>query len=133
MKLKLKENPREWQKFTTVIMVLFTAICFTLWRREMVSTTVLSVACAVWGAVLVTAWVYARPFRQFYRVGMTVSFRIGQVMSAVLLTFFFLLVITPLGWVLRLAGKDLLQLKRNRTATTYWNPSRPSSDFERQF
>jgi hypothetical protein len=54
-------------------------------------------------------------------------------MGAVMLTLFFLLLLTPLGLILRITGKDPLQLKRPRSARTYWHPSRAGSAFDRLF
>jgi hypothetical protein len=46
---------------------------------------------------------------------------------------FFIFIITPLGWVLRLSGKDLLQLKRPREANTFWHSSKDGSPMDRLF
>ena len=43
------------------------------------------------------------------------------------------MIVTPLGLVLRVMGKDLLKLKRNPAATTYWQLARTSEQFDRQF
>jgi hypothetical protein len=54
-------------------------------------------------------------------------------MGKVLLTIFFLLVVTPLGLLLRLLGKDLLRLKRRRDVATHWQPAKSNHQFDRQF
>jgi hypothetical protein len=64
---------------------------------------------------------------------MTASFHVGQVTGKVLLTVFFLLVVTPLGLLLRITGKDLLGLKRNLEDASYWRDSRPPGPLDRQF
>ena len=133
MKLKLKENPREWQKFTTVMMVMVGALSTLAWRRGFLAREVWLGLIAAAVAVAVTAWIYPAPFRKFYRGGMTVSFHMGQVMSRVLLTLFFFLILTPLGLILRILGKDLLGLRRPAQATTYWHPAKTSNSFDRQF
>jgi len=46
---------------------------------------------------------------------------------------FFWLVLTPMGLLLRLWGKDLLTLRRRTTSTTYWRSARISDQFDRQF
>ena len=46
---------------------------------------------------------------------------VGYVLSNVILALMFFLVITPLGIILRLIGKDLLQQRRRQT-TTQWTP-----------
>ena len=50
---------------------------------------------------------------------------LGFVVSHVILTLFFFLVITPVGLVARLLGKDFLSLKLDRETQTYWIPRRP--------
>ena len=72
-------------------------------------------------------------FRGFYRAGMTVSFYVGQIVSRISLTVFFLLVVTPLGLLLRVFGKDLLQLKRKPTAHSYWHSVNRPQNLDRQF
>ena len=127
MKLKLKENPKEWLKFTAVMGVMVGVLSFLLYRPAF--PIVLGVCLA---SLIVCA---ARPrwFRGFYRAGMTVSFHIGQVMGRILLTVFFLVVVTPMGLLLRLLGKDLLQLKRPAGANTYWRPAKTANQFDRMF
>jgi hypothetical protein len=42
-------------------------------------------------------------------------------------------ILTPAGWILRLAGKDLLQLKRQAGATTFWQTAKDASPLDRLF
>jgi hypothetical protein len=46
----------------------------------------------------------------------------GLVMTTVLLTLTFYLMITPLGLLMRLFGKDLLERKFDKNAKSYWYP-----------
>ena len=50
-----------------------------------------------------------------------------------LLLLFFIAVITPLGLVLRLAGRDGLQLKRRRQAKTYWREAKDCGPLNRLY
>ena len=127
MQLKLKENPREWLKFTAVMALLVSVLSFLLYRP--VFWSVLGISFAT----LIVCALRPRWFRGFYRGGMTVSFHIGQVMGRILLTIFFLTVVTPMGLLLRLSGKDLLQLKRPAGANTYWRQAKTSNQFDRMF
>ena len=132
MSLKLKEDPKEWLKFTTALGVAVGALTVLLWTRQILSQTVLTCVLLLASATLLICWVRPKWFRPVYRVGMTVSFHIGQVIGRILLAIFFCLVLTPMGLLLRLWGKDLLVLRR-KTATTYWHSSRTSDRFDRQF
>ena len=127
MQLKLKESPREWLKFTAVMALLMSVLSFVLYRPAFPIVLGLGIVA------LIVCALRPRWFRGFYRAGMTVSFHIGQVMGRIMLTILFLLVVTPMGLLLRLFGKDLLQLKRPAGATTYWRPAKTSNQFDRMF
>ena len=64
---------------------------------------------------------------------MTLSFQVGQIIGRILLTLFFFLLVTPMGLMLRLLGKDLLRLKRTPDAKTYWRKAKDNRDFDRMF
>ena len=72
-----------------------------------------------------------------YIAWMSVAFVLGFVMAHVILAVLFYLVITPIGLLAKLAGKDFLSLKLDRAAKSYWIPreKKPKSaaDYERQF
>jgi hypothetical protein len=132
MSLRLKENPREWQKFTASVAVMISIVAWLLNRKGGLPVPVWTIWLGA-GSLVLTSLVMPRGFRGFYRVGMSVGFFIGQAVGKVLLVLFFLALVIPLGLVLRLMGKDLLALKRPRNASTYWTKPRQISDFDRQF
>jgi hypothetical protein len=133
MQLKLKENPREWQKFTVVLAVMGGVLSWLAYHRRWLPAESCFGILAVLVAAIVLSLLFPRWFRPLYRGGMTVSFRIGQVMGAILLTLFFVVVLTPIALLLRLTGKDLLRLKRESGATTFWQPAKCSKEFDRMF
>jgi hypothetical protein len=60
----------------------------------------------------------------------------GWIMTRVVLSVFFFVVLTPIGLVLRLLGKDLIDKKVERGVPSYWKEkTRPldSRSMERQF
>ena len=132
MRLKLKEEPKEWLQFTAVMAALAVLVSALLYRRKVIGVEALSGIAIAAVLVLCVCAIRPRWFRGFYRAGMTMSFRVGQTLGWLWLTLLFLLVLTPLGLLLRAFGKDLLAMKRRKT-DTYWRPARPSGDFDRQF
>lgn len=131
--MKLKEDPREWQKFTAVLAIVIVLVSYGVWRRNGLPDWTLNTGLAL-GALLMTGALLApRAFRSPYRAAMTASHRVGQVMGRVLLTIFYILVLTPIGLTLRLMGKDLLGLRRKPGGTTYWRKARPVSPLDRMF
>ncbi len=71
-------------------------------------------ALAVVGAV---APIVLRPV---YYVWMTLALAMGFVMTRVILTLFFFLVLTPVGLVFKVIGRDALHRKLDREGSTYW-------------
>jgi hypothetical protein len=133
MQPKLKENPWEWRKFTWVVVALLGLLAAGAYRRHWLGRTGGASVLAVLVLVALVAGVWPQGFRGFYRRGMTVSFHVGQFLGRLMLVLFFLVVVTPLGWMLRWTGKDLLRLRRDTNATTYWHPVRNSRHFDRLF
>ena len=75
------------------------------------------------GAVLIAfGAVWPRALKYPYIAWMTMAFALGFVMSHVILTLFFFLLITPIGLVARLFGKDFLNRTLDLQVTTYWIP-----------
>ena len=69
------------------------------------------------------------------KVWMTLALLMGWVMSRVILAVLFFLVVTPIGLILRLSGKDLLDKKAGAKKESYWTPhqARAKEDYENQF
>ena len=133
MQPELKEDPREWRKFTAVMAVTVCLVSFLLARRGILSREGFYLVAAVATLAVTLSLFFPRAFRSFYRAGMTVSFHIGQVMGKVLLTLLFIIVVTPLAVLLRLLGKDLLKLRWDRNTQTYFTPAKFSDKFDRMF
>jgi hypothetical protein len=90
------------------------------------------------GVLLVLAGlVFPKGLKQVYLAWMTMAILLGFVVSHVVLTIFFGLIIAPIGLTARLFGKDFLRLRIQPQAPTYWitrdRGARPKSDYERQF
>ena len=58
---------------------------------------------------------------------------LGKIMSPVIMGIIFFLVVTPIGWLMRLFGKDILNLKFNNKATYWIEKNGPKSKMRNQF
>jgi hypothetical protein len=130
---KLKEDPREWRKFVLVMSLAVALMAWVLHRKRMLSDAAFYPWLSLAVVLAITGACFPSLYRGFYRTVMTASFHVGQVMGRVLLTLFFLVVVTPMGLLLRLFGKDLLGLKKAPPGASYWRPARSSCHFDRQF
>jgi hypothetical protein len=94
----------------------------------------------VWGAGLLLAGLgglVPACLKQVYVGWMGIGIVLGTVVGTLLLTLFYYFMVSPLGLVARLTGKDFLSLKWDRKADSYWKLREPGNkdreDYERQF
>jgi len=131
----LKATPRDLRRFGLTVGGVFCALGLLFFLRHkpwwpwFVSP---GLPLVVLGAALPCSlkWVYA--------VWMTLAMLMGAVVSTILLTLLYFLVVTPIGLVARLAGKDFLSRRLAASATSYWiqrDTSKPKQkrEHERQF
>ena len=133
MRLHFKEDPKEWRKAALLGLIGPAAITGILRWRGVVSTTCLVAALAVIALVALCAWVRPRWFRGYYRFTTRLGFYIIQIIGKVVLAALFFLILTPFGWILRLLGKDFLQLKSPRNQKTFWQPARQDGSLDSIF
>lgn len=133
MKLRLSEKPRDWRVFGLSLAASLTLVLIFLgWRGTLRPMSAAGLALVPAGLVLL-ALAAPRALRPVYRAGMRVGFVLGVVMGRVMLALLFVLVVTPLGLLLRALGKDLLRQRRPRTGETCWRPARRRGELDRLF
>jgi hypothetical protein len=132
---ELKTGPRELRKFGLLVGGVFAALGAIMWLRHKPHFPWFLTP----GVVLMAfGFVWPKALKGVYLVWMSLAILLGFVVSHVLLTVFFFLVITPIGLVARCVGKDFLRLKLDRKATTYWLPretpaNKSPEQYEQQF
>lgn len=104
-----------------------------LWRGRgiypyfLFSGAFLAAAGAIFPAVLL-------PFQKAW---MTLAILMGWVMTRVITALLFFVTVTPISLILKLTGKDLLDIKLDAHAPSYWKlrpkTSPASAEYERQF
>jgi hypothetical protein len=95
-----------------------------------------SIAVGIWGfgAVLSLVFALARPLRMsIYRMWMYAVFPIGWTVTHAIMALLFFIVITPVGALLRVLGRDALTRRLDRNERSYWVERAPSSSIERYF
>jgi uncharacterized membrane protein len=135
MRLRLKEDPREWRRFAWALSGAVALVAALLAYRAPDPSAPAFFGFALAVAVFVTGSLWPRAYRPVYRAAMRFSHAMGQVVGRVLLGLLFVLLLLPLGLILRLSGKDLLQLKthRGRQVDSYWQPVKPPGPLDRLF
>jgi hypothetical protein len=82
---------------------------------------------ALGGLLVLTGLAVPRWLRPVERVWMKIALALGWVMTRVILGIVFVLVFTPAGLIMRLLGKDPLELRFDNQRASYWRP-RADSD-----
>ncbi len=112
------QNRGEWRKFGTglsMIVLVIAALQFILGGELGFHFLALSmVLLLVAGAIPVLL----KPVYIFF---MYVSEIMGWVMTRVILTILFYIILTPVGFVARIFRKNFLILKPDKSEKTYWN------------
>jgi len=90
------------------------------------------------GAVLAAMRLIPPLFRALFRYWLRFSVILGYFVSRTLLSLIFFLVITPMGLIMRLVGKDPMERGFDPKAVTYWKKKEPQTDYtieryEKQF
>jgi len=94
------------------------------------------VAYGIWalGAVLVFAYLLVPQFRKpLYLAWMYAAFPIGWTVSHLVLAGTYYLLITPVGFLLRLFGYDSMTRRFDKEASSYWKPRETDIENSRYF
>lgn len=117
MKLKEKNLPVSNKSFGIVFFIFF--ILVSLWpllKNEEIRfwSIYISIVFLILG--LINSKFLTPLNKSWYKLGIF----LGTIMSPIVMGIIFFTVLTPIGFILRLMGKDLLKLKKKENIKTYW-------------
>ena len=132
--IEINRNPSPKElRWTGVLFLIFCGILGAVIWWQFGGRTV---AFIVWGIGAVAAIVYyAVPFvrRPFYLGWMYLAYPIGWTISHVLMALIFYLLITPIGLLMRIFGRNPMERRFDPAAKSYWVKRDPPADSERYF
>lgn len=89
------------------------------------------------GLFVILALVFPSLLRPFHIAWMMLALLMGFVMSRVILTILFYLILTPISLIAKIVGKKFMPLGFDKKAATYWEKRditvKQKIDYERQF
>jgi len=132
---ELDTSPRNLRKFGLVVGGVFGLLAVWFWWRGKAFypyVLIPGVSLVVFGLI------WPKVLKQVYVIWMSLALVLGLIVSTALLTILFYLVVTPVGLVARLSGKDFLSQKLDPNANSYWiardrSIPRRINDYEQQF
>ena len=133
--LKLIDKSDEAVKKTGLTLgVVLILIALLLWYLGKSSFTYFSIT----GGLFVILAIVAIPvLRPFHKLWMMLALLMGFVMSRVILTLLYYLVLTPIGLLAKIVGKKFMPLGFDKNASTFWEKrnlaAKQQIDYDRQF
>lgn len=121
--IELNTDPtrRQLRQFGGLWLVVVSVLAALAWRADKPATVVVVMAAT---AVLVpvVGWIAPR-FMRWVWIGMSaVAWPIGMVVSFTVLTLVYFGIVTPIGLVMRLTGRDPLERRLEPDMGSYWSP-----------
>ncbi len=116
-----------------LLLIVFFAIVSWLVYRWTDSTRTAAAIFAVAAAVAVAGLIVPKLIHGVYVVWMALAFPIGFVISHLAMALVYYGLFTPLGLLMRLFGRDAMQLRFDRAAKSYWKRRPETTDSKRYF
>jgi len=130
----IKSEKSDLRKFGITIGLFLMILAGVLFWRGRESFGILLVSGLALCLLGLTIPVVLKPV---YWIWMVLATILGWIMTRVILSLLFYLVITPIGVISRLSGNRFLDLKWDKSKSTYWNyrvsKQQNPEDYERQF
>jgi Saxitoxin biosynthesis operon protein SxtJ len=119
--LNLNPSKKELRTFGLCALAFCALVGWIVFRRS----GSMPVAAAIVGVGVVLAVIgllVPRALRPVWIVLMVVNYPIGWVLTHVVMAIIFYLVVSPVGVIMRLTGRDPMERHFDRSAKTYWKP-----------
>jgi hypothetical protein len=130
----IKSDKKELRKFSLVIGIFLGLLGGLSWWRSTGLYPWLFIVAMVF---LLAGFGKPMLLKPIHKVWMTLAILMGWVVTRIILSILFYLIVTPIGLSTRLLGKDFLDLEFSDDADSYWIPRKEirkdRSDYERQF
>ncbi len=123
MSEKKRPTRKDLRKFGAIMAAGFAVIAAIAFWREHAPTW--QVLAGISGFFLIFGLILPDVLRPIEFVWMKFAYILGTIMTFIIVTLTFFIVITPIGLLTRIAGKDLLSLKFNKNLPSYWVKTEP--------
>jgi len=128
--LNLNPSKKELRTFGLIALAFLALIGWIVFRRS--GSTPIGASIAGVGLILAALGLaIPQALRPVWIVLMIVNYPIGWVVTHVVMALIFYLVVTPVGVIMRLTGRDPMERAFDRSTKTYWKPRRTDHDSAR--
>ena len=133
--IEINWNPKhkELRNFAIIALIASLIIALLLYVLKGVRIQWAVIIFAAGFGIFISSFASLRLTRIIYLGLILVTFPIGWVISMILLTAFYFLLLTPLGLFFRLLGRDPLSRRFDPAAKSYWLSRRQTENLDRYF
>lgn len=130
----IKTSNNDLKKFGILIgIILITIGCFLLFKEHILTQNFIIIG----SLFLIVGFLLPLILKPIYLIWMTFAVILGWFMTRVILSFLFYILMTPIGLIGRIVGKDFIDTKNNKEKSSYWNlrnrEFEKNQDYEKQF
>lgn len=133
----IKKTTKDYRNFGLLVGFALIVIYFIILWRKCLPFDLMHPATATGTALIIFAVLAPFLLKPFYIIWMIFATLLGWIMTRVILSILFYVVISPIGLISRLFGKRFLELKWDKTKGSYWNYRETKSvekeRYEKQF
>ena len=115
----LDVNTKSLRKFGLSVGAVFCLLALWMFLKNHFPLA-LSILGIVGVLLMVMALTIPKALKEIYKVWMGMAFAIGWVVSRIILAILFFLVVTPIGFIAQLFGKEFMDIRKNKRRNTYW-------------
>jgi len=130
----IKEKKKDLRRFGLTVGGVLLIIGAVLYYLEKLSGFYFII---IGGVLFLSAIIYPKILKPLNKVWMGLAIVLGFVMSRLILTILFFLVLTPIGLLAKIFRKSFMDLKFDKSAESYWEKrtikEKNHLDYERQF
>lgn len=133
--MEINWNPKreELRNFGIIALIASAVISLLLYLFKGLGIQWISVILSVGFIIFLCCIISVKLSRTIYLSLTLVTLPIGWMVSFILLASFYFLLLTPIGLIFRLAGRDPLHRKFDSAANSYWLTWHPPDSYNRYF
>ena len=130
----IKGDRTDWKKFGFTMAVILTLIgAFLFWKKH----NYFEYCFLLSAAFLIAGLIAPSVLKPVYKAWMALSVVMGFIMTRIIMFIIFYLLVTPIGLIARVSGKNFLEMNIDRNKKSYWiareKTVRARIDYEKQF
>jgi len=131
---KIKSGKKEIREFAFLVGGILVVLGgWSLWREKPFYLWLLGIG----GALILAGWIIPKMLKPVHKLWMGLSICLGFIVSRIILTVLFYLILSPIAVMGRLFGKKFINTEFRTQEASYWIPKKDSlhtpSFYENQF